>query len=109
LLPRFLKPPLVAGGIHDNAAPPRAKTGVLEPTMTVAIAAPVSENLRDLFISNILVWLPPITGCAEKPYNNVSHSSGRMPHPPQSAYAADRGRYTDQAGKSMVAGLTAPE
>ena len=37
------------------AAPPRAKTGALEPRIAVAIAAAVREHFRDFFISDLLV------------------------------------------------------
>jgi hypothetical protein len=62
------------------AAPPRARTGALEPATVAAMAATVRDNLRDVFMSRILV------PC----------------HPERTVTQIKR-------GKSVVRGLIAPE
>ena len=49
------------------AAPPRAKTGALEPVIMVAIAATARDNFRDVFMPSILVGPRPVMGFAAKP------------------------------------------
>ena len=49
------------------AAPPRARTGALEPRIAVAIAAIARDNFRDFFISSILVCRHLVIGSASWP------------------------------------------
>jgi hypothetical protein len=56
------------------AAPPRAKTGALEPRIAVAIAAAARDNFRNSFMSNILVWRHLVIGTAE----NQLYQMGRF-------------------------------
>lgn len=85
------------------AAPPRARTGTLEP-IAAAIAATIRKQFREFFMPGTLLWRRRITGRVEKPSGGRGMPPSGAHHLPQSHLRGGTATVTQiLRGKSVMA------